>query len=72
METAILPVMVSLAALGFGMMGLIWRALDGRMDRIDDRLGRIENHLDRIEAGQGDHGQRIARLEGREEALAGT
>ena len=118
METAILAVMVSLAALGFGVVGLVWRALDGRMDRLDgcldrvetrqeadrtksdgqhtavmgvlrnhgerlvrietvlvshgERLDHIDQRLDRIEAGQGDPAQRIAHLEGREEALTAT
>ena len=37
-----------------------------------ERLDHIDQRLDRIEAGQGDPAQRIAHLEGREEALTAT
>lgn len=39
METAILTVMVGLAAVGFGLLGLVWRSLDKRMDRLEE--GRV-------------------------------
>ena len=35
METTILTVMVGLAAVGFGVLGLVWRSLDKRMDRLE-------------------------------------
>ena len=36
METTILTVMVGLAAVGFGVLGLVWRSLDKRMDRLEE------------------------------------
>ena len=36
METTILTVMVALAAIGFGVLGLVWRSLDKRMDRLEE------------------------------------
>ncbi len=42
METTILTVMVGLAAVGFGVLGLMWRSLDRRMDRLDTRMDRLE------------------------------
>ena len=43
METTILTVMVGLAAVGFGVLGLMWRSLDGRMDRLNGRMDRLED-----------------------------
>ena len=42
MEATILTVMVGLAAVGFGVLRLMWRSLDGRMDRLDGRMDRLE------------------------------
>ena len=39
METTILTVMVGLAAVGFGVLGLVWRSLDKRMDRLEEGRG---------------------------------
>ena len=36
METTILTVIVGLAAVGFGVLGLVWRSLDKRMDRLEE------------------------------------
>lgn len=49
METTILTVMVGLAAVGFGVLGLMWRSLDRRMDGLDARMDRLEGRMDRIE-----------------------
>ncbi|MDE0654474.1 MAG: hypothetical protein OXI26_12590 [bacterium] len=38
----ILTVMIGLAAVGLGVLGLLWRSLDRRMDRLDIRLDRLE------------------------------
>ena len=42
METTILTVMVGLAAVGFGVLGLMWLSLDRRMDRLEGRMDRLE------------------------------
>lgn len=42
MEVTILTVMIGLAAVGLGVLGLLWRSLDRRMDRLDIRLDRLE------------------------------
>ena len=67
METAILAVMVSLAALGFGVVGLVWRALDGRLDRVEtrqeaDRTTSDEQHT-AVMGVLRDHGERLVRIE---------
>ena len=49
METTILTVMVGLAAVGFGVLGLMWRSLDRRMDRLNARMDRLEGRMDRLE-----------------------
>ena len=74
MGTTILTVMVGLAALGFGVLGMMWRSLDNRMDRLEaqresDRTRGDERHSE-IMGELRSHGERIAHLEGREEAMA--
>ena len=49
MEATILTVMVGLAAVGFGVLRLMWRSLDGRMDRLDGRMDRLDGRMDRLE-----------------------
>lgn len=74
MDTTILTVMIGLAAVGFGVLGMVWRSLDNRMDRLEqqrdtDRALADKRHDEVIGLLRG-HGERIARLEGRDEALA--
>ena len=49
MEATILTVMVGLAAVGFGVLRLMWRSLDGRMDRLDGRMDRLDGRMDRLD-----------------------
>ena len=74
MDTTILTVVAGHAALGFAMLGIVWRSLDKRMDRLEqqrdtDRTLADKRHDEVIGLLRG-HGERIARLEGRDEALA--
>lgn len=73
MSATILTVMVGLAAVGFGVLGMMWRSLDNRMDRLaaqrdSDRTRDDERHSEIMGELRG-HGERIAHLEGREEAM---
>ena len=74
MDTTILAVMVSVAALGLGVLGLMWRAFDGRMDRLDGRMDSFERQLaaDRDKTDRQfrevmdvlrDHGERLVLIE---------
>lgn len=49
MEAAILTVTVGLAAVGFGVLGLVWRSLDKSVDRLDGRMDRLGGRMDRLE-----------------------
>lgn len=50
--------------LNFGIMMMMWKGLNDRMDRLEDRMDRIEARIEKLDEKMTDIDRRLCRLEG--------
>ena len=74
MDASTIAILAAILAIGVALAGLILRQglrLDARIEQTNERIERTNERIERVEQGQADLRERMAKLEGLREAIAG-